>query len=363
MDIRPPARLGALALAAALAGCAGAKPRPAPAAPALPERRFEVGDRGAILLRLPAEWAASEVESEPGLPPTVRLQPPEGAFLVLLSPLWDPENPEAPARAESAQALTELARRKMGDTAAEKEIALEELSGDGVHGYWFEATDAELVAREPKPGEWRHVVQGAVAVGPLLLVFALLDQQAGPQRQLVLDAVRNARHEPARGAGAEGGSPAGTVLRDDPLHVEVPGRSWSVLVDLPGFATQPAHTSEHGVVALAADTATNAVASVMVRGAGPAGDARGCREDDLARIRAQFRGLEALRTWEADGAALAEWVIPEVDGKPLRQLNAHSWLFRDGACVHVHLSTMDHQPDDAERLRRILGTVRFAEAL
>jgi hypothetical protein len=366
MSPRTLARAGALALAAALAGCAGAKPPPAAApAAAPPERRFEVAGRGTLVLRLPAEWVASEIEGERGLPRTVRLEPPGGAFVVLLSPLFDRDDPGAPARAESAQVLTEIARRKVGETAVEKEIALEELSGDGVQGYWFQATDAELAGREPRAGEWRHVVQGAAAIGPILLVFAVLDQEAGPQRALVLDAVRGARHsgDADGGAGRTEGAPRGSVLGDDPLQVQAPGRSWSVLVDLPGFATQPPRSEGADVLALAADTASNAVASVMVRGAGPARDARACRDGDLSRIRARVRGVEALRTWEEADAALAEYLVPELDGKPVRQLNAHSWRFRDGACVHVHLSAMDHQPADAARLERILGTVRFAEAL
>jgi hypothetical protein len=357
------ARAAVLAALAA-AGCAHA-PAPA-AAPATAERRIEVPRQGAVVLSLPPAWKVTVEESKPGGPPTTRLAPPDGAaFLALLTPLWDAARPDAPASPDLAQRFAELGRRKMAETAAETEIALEELVGPAARGYWFEVTDRKLSGVEEVPeGEWRHVMQGAVAVGRVVLTFTLLDDADGPQRAALLDALRGARQEAAPAGGDGKPSARGAVLGDEPLSVAVPGRAWSVLVDLPGYATEePRPLDGGGVVALAADTRSNAVASVVLRPAKGASDARTCRDEDLGRVRAAIAGVAGLRTWEAGSVARARYVVPEIEGRPVRQLNAHAWRFRDATCVNVHLSLMEFAADDEAALERILETVRFSESM
>jgi hypothetical protein len=180
-----------------------------------------------------------------------------------------------------------------------------------------------------------------------------------------------ARAAAASSGEAEGEArPRAEVLRDAPLTVALPGRAWAVLVDLPGFAAEPPRPTDDGggVAALAADTASNAVASVVLTPAGPARDARGCRDRDLGRIRARVRGGKEVRTSEApDGAARARYVVagagPGARGGATATLHAHAWRFRDAVCVNVHLSTADPGAGDEARLARLLDTVRIAESL
>lgn len=182
----------ALAVAAVLGACATAR-APAPAAP---ERRaFAVPGDGALEIAIPPGWVALAERREPPAPPTIRLEPPGGGFVALLTPFWSPQAPDdAGARAETAQLLAELARREALAGALEREVALEELVGEGVHGFWFAVTDRALVDAEPGPDEYRHLLQGAAAVGRLLVAFALLDQGPGPHRAALLEVVRGARH-------------------------------------------------------------------------------------------------------------------------------------------------------------------------
>jgi hypothetical protein len=305
----------------------------------------------------------SQLEQDPDAPPTFQLEPGDGAFVLLLTPLWDPDDPQAPARPEQARVLAEFARREMAASALEAEIPLEDLVGEGVRGYWFQATDRSLAGQPSPPGEWRHVVQGAIAVGRLVVAFTLLDDADGPHRRLVLDALRAARHAPPPDEEADEGDEGARVLADEPLSVSLPGRSWSVLLDLPGFAAQPPRPGEdgRGVLALAADTQTNAVVSVLIVETPGVREARACREHDLARIRAAVE-IGELRIWEVGEVARARYVVPEVGGRAVKQLNLHAWRFRDGACVAVHLSLMDHGPEDEGFLERIVATLRVAES-
>ncbi len=60
------------------------------------------------------------------------------------------------------------------------------------------ATDREPPGREKGPDEWRHVLQGAAAAGPVFVVFTLLDDEPGPHRAEFLATIGGARHEEGR---------------------------------------------------------------------------------------------------------------------------------------------------------------------
>lgn len=378
----------ALALVAplVLGACAA---RRGGASPTAQRQRFEVPGHGALDVAVPAAWKASAAEGEDPMPLTVRLEPREakgggGGFIVLLTPFFGPgaeqaeerEAPGAPgadAQGDTAQLLAELARRKALATSVETEIALQELRGEaGVHGYWFAATDKALAGKVPAAGEWRHLTQGAAAVGDMILAFTLLDNEAGPQRQEVLEIVRSARHVPPPSPEAAK-PPAEGAMRftpdpdaeTEPLAVSPPGGAFAVLVDLPGFqmfAPRPAEGGE-GVIVLGQHPATGLVASVTLRDAEGERDARACRERKLERIRRGTPTLRELRLTESDGAARAAYVLEELRGRPIRQDHAHLFLWRDGVCVEVQVSKAAPEPEDAARIETILSSVRFGATL
>ena len=213
----PPALARCAVAAAALslvAACAGARPPPArgaaPLAPGWTSHAFAVRDHGWVLLALPPGWTAAAGETGEASAPSIRLGAPGARFLALLTPLWNPGEPASPeARADTAQLFAEIGRRKALAGSVERELPLEELVGPGVKGAWFSATDAELVGRAPGPDEFRHVLQGAAAVGPVILAFTLLDDGPGPWRAQLLDLVRGARHVGDGGDGGDGAGRAG----------------------------------------------------------------------------------------------------------------------------------------------------------
>jgi hypothetical protein len=361
--LAPAPRLAAAVAAALLAACAGARAR-TDAAP--PERRvFQVAGGGAVAVEVPAGWTASEVAGDPGAPVTVRLERPGAGFVALLTPFRNPGEPEdAAARGDAARLLADLARKSALRTSAERDLPLEELSGDGVRGFWFLATDRELVGKEPGPEEWPYLLQGVAAVGRLFVAFTLLDHGPGAQRQELLALVRGARDA---GAGPDEAAPhAGMELdpgaRTLPLRVALAGRAWAVLVDLPGFAMFRPRASGDGtgLIVLGQSPDAGIVASVILRAAGGAGDAAACRAADLQRIRAGAPGVGEVRLAEAGEAARAAYLVA---GESAPQAHAHAWLFRDGTCANVHVSRIGPGAEDAARLEAILGSVRFGEDL
>jgi hypothetical protein len=363
-----------VAVAAAAFACASG---PRSRAPKVAERTFDLPEQGTLVLTAPADWTFEESTPAEPVAMGIRVTPKDRTFVALLTPYWDPDAPQALADVETAQTAAELARRKAREGSVEEEIALEELVGEGVHGYWFTATDKALANRKPGKDEWRAVVQGAAAVGRLVLIFEMLDNGPGPHREQVLELIRRARHDPSRGGappprpgGAPRGTPESEAFEPDPsietvpLQVELPGRRWAALVDLPGFAATAPRASPDGrsVLVLAQHPRTGLVASVLLVD-GPGGDPVACRTRDLEGIRRAVPDLQDLRLAEAPGAARAEYLAPTLRGKPTSQWNAHEWRARDGVCVHLHLSKMGHDAADHAAVEQVRATLRFGEAL
>ncbi len=364
LDRRP-----AVALAAALAACAGVRAPGADRANPRPQERraFAVDGHGALEIALPGGWTADARADDPSAPTTIRLEQPGAAFVALLTPFWDPGEPGDREHEDTARLFAELARRNALGGSLEQEIPLEELVGEGVRGFWFGATDRDLAGKEPAPEEWRHVLQGAAAVGPLVVAFTLLDNAPGPQRAALLEVVRGARHVPQPGqAPPEAGVELDPDARSVPLRLEVRGRPWAVLVDLPGFRLFKPRRADGGVGVLVfgQHPESGMVASVILRAAAEASDAAGCRDVDLPRIREAVPALAELRLSTAGAAARALYAVPGGAGaEGVRQEHAHAWVHRDGVCANVHVSKLAPASGDAEAMERILESLRFAEDL
>jgi hypothetical protein len=366
MSVRCGGRGSAFAVAAAVlaasAGCARARPVKPPGPPGAERRAFAIPGHGSLELPIPKGWTVESDPEEPPRAPTIRLERPGGAFVALLTPFWDPGEPEGESsRGDAARLFAELARRNALRGAAEQEIPLERIDGEGVHGFWFAATDRSLLEKEPGPEEWRHVMQGAVAVGHVVLAFTLLDNAEGPHRATVLSVIRAARHvNDGGGSEMEADPQAQTV----PLRVEIRGKEWVVLVDLPGFRMFKPRRSDdgNGVLVLGQEPRSGFVASVILRPAGKAHDAAGCRDTDLPRIRDTAELLE-LRLATAGQAARASYAISAPGAPDVRQEHGHAWLEREGICANVHVSKMAPAEGDAAVMEQILGSARFGEDL
>jgi hypothetical protein len=391
--VRASARWAAVALGVGLAAAAPGCAHRQAAGAGERRQRFELPDGGALELGVPTGWKVTfgeAGESDSGGPaaPTVRLEGGQEEFLALVTPFQDsasgeeeeaapPREPGGPPGADTAQALVELARRKALQTSVEREIALQELRGDGVHGFWFAATDRALAGKTPEKGEWRHLMQGAAAVGELIVAFTMLDNGPGPQREAVLAMMRGARHLPegAAAAAPPGGGPEGKggklrferdpAAATEPLAVAAPGHRWAVLVDLPGFQMMKPRANEDGagLLVLGQEPESGLVASVSVRDAPGAVDGAACRERTLERLRAAAPDTKDLVRSDENGVARVRYRLDELRGKQVPQHHAHAFLARDGVCVDVHVSKVDPQPDDDARMSGILGTVRFGDTL
>ncbi|MBX3703953.1 MAG: hypothetical protein KF822_09285 [Steroidobacteraceae bacterium] len=132
-------------------------------------RRYELPDSDALEMTLPEGWV-DRVDEQPGNAEiTIELRPEQGAgFEVYVTPQ---SSGQAPGRIEDAETLRNAVRDaaqrlQAGSAAAAPEIR--RMQGtDGV-GFYFLATDPA------PPDEYRHLVQGALLAGGLVLKFEIL---------------------------------------------------------------------------------------------------------------------------------------------------------------------------------------------
>jgi hypothetical protein len=141
------------------------------AADASVERTYALSGHGALILHLPAGWD-DQVRQHPGnFPPTIVLTGFEGTpFVVMITPRWAGPGAEPDfGTPKSIHALVEKAAQAAEPESVGDRISIVTLGGGNGPGYYFSATD-----RDPKPGDFKYMTQGAVRVGELVCTFTIL---------------------------------------------------------------------------------------------------------------------------------------------------------------------------------------------
>ena len=142
----------------------------AQAADTFAEKRYPLAGRGELKLNVPANWVDSLDQPPKESPPTISFKTRQGKpFIVTLTPAWKtrPDEP-APTR-ENLRKRVQSTLDGILPFAVEKEIKLVEIKGPSGPGFYFSATDSA-----PKPGEYKFMIQGALAVNELSLLFTIL---------------------------------------------------------------------------------------------------------------------------------------------------------------------------------------------
>jgi hypothetical protein len=136
-------------------------------------RRFELPNRDTLELTLPAGWTDELQQPEGGGPPTIEIAVTrDGPPQVFVTPEWpDPVAREIRELPALRDAVRDLADR-IQPQAAESRIEVRLLGGTDGSGYYFAATE-----RDPGPGDFRFMSQGALQLAELTLWFTILTHE------------------------------------------------------------------------------------------------------------------------------------------------------------------------------------------
>jgi hypothetical protein len=157
-------------------------------APAAPEwQRYTVSDKAGMALEVPAGWEAIFPIPARGNLPTVTFATgsPSPASVQVSFLTGQDLGADPPA---ALRFVAERFGKPRLATAEETTPVLEELGGGGP-GYYYRLTD-----KAPKLGEYRHLLQGVAAVGPIVVTFTVLTHGPdAPDIAAALSMLRGAR--------------------------------------------------------------------------------------------------------------------------------------------------------------------------
>src|SRR3989442_11209563 len=181
-------------------------------------------------------------------------------------PTADPDH----GRPEAIRALVDEVGSRLLDQAVETEIILKEIKGPRAEGYVFMLTD-----RAPAEEEWKYMTVGAVGVEGLLLSFTILSNSPDSgERDQALRMIEQSRH--AAAASSEP-APAPAAAPSTLRKLTYPGKSWSLVLDLPGFEFEQRETNPGQVMVFGENHNSGQILSVYMERAADEGDARACR--------------------------------------------------------------------------------------
>ena len=154
-------------------------------------RRYSLPDHGSFQIQVLSSWKDELRQPLDRLPPTIVLNPASGnAFTMQMTPIWPSKKEMGPPTAEKIRELVQESAEKVKLQSIEQSINLIEFKGTSGTGYYFAATD-----RAPKPGEYKYMIQGVLAVGELMVTFTILtDDNRGEIAKETLSIVREATH-------------------------------------------------------------------------------------------------------------------------------------------------------------------------
>jgi hypothetical protein len=144
--------------------------------------------------------------------------------------------------------------------------------------------------------------------------------------------------------------------------VALPGKDWAVTLELPGFLLERLDTRPDGATAMmmARNDQTDMTVFAYIT--------KEPKSRSVDECKRHYWGLTASSPFRKDdvhevtkGEMIAvHFVIPELQGRDIHQKNVIGYLYRDGACVDVHVSKGAYdQPADDPRFSAILDSVRI----
>jgi len=149
------------------------------------KKAFALPDNSKLELAVPAGWKDEPKEK------SIALSPREGApFQVVVTPVARQKPGASTDTAIKMRVSVQQGADKVKPSAIEQYLPVEPLPGAPGPGYYFSATD-----REPKPGEFKHLTQGMLLVGDVVVAFSILTNDAQEKvRDQALAMLKSATH-------------------------------------------------------------------------------------------------------------------------------------------------------------------------
>lgn len=158
---------------------------------------------GELHLTTPADWQDEIKPGKNGWFPTIVFRPASGnAFQIMVTPVAPSVGDPTPMPSiDTIHASIKRGRDKAAPEAVEKNIAIQELRGANVNGYYFTATDK---APGNGPDDFRIMSHFEVVTGRvLLMVTAFYNDDSGKVLEHAIAMLKSAQFKPGNNDGAQ----------------------------------------------------------------------------------------------------------------------------------------------------------------
>jgi len=141
------------------------------------EKIYHLGKVGHLKLKIPVDWKEKFIKSSSETFPRIELTPSQlMAGKAILTVMWKLKGMTNFDSTEELKLFLADSGNKLLNRAEEKKIKLLEFKGNHALGYYYVLTD-----KKPAPGEYKILVQGAIRVGKLALLFSILSNECNGQ--------------------------------------------------------------------------------------------------------------------------------------------------------------------------------------
>jgi hypothetical protein len=153
------------------------------------ERRYPLGDYGSFRIDIPLSWRDELRQPSNRTSPVISLSPKSGnLFQIFITPICGAKREML--KDEAIKLLVQKSAERVKPQAVEKTLRLVGLQGSSSRGYYFFTTD-----KAPKPGEYKYMTQGVLAVGDLIVTFTILTSNNHEEvAKEALTLLKRARH-------------------------------------------------------------------------------------------------------------------------------------------------------------------------
>lgn len=161
--------------------------------------------------------------------------------------------------------------------------------------------------------------------------------------------------------------PGRVFTNDDtkrPLSLSLPDKSWAVEVLADGFTLESDQSEPGGRGRIMANNpATGVVISVQMEQVDHKPGLEECRQSQRDRVKDLSRNfhLQDVKYWDDGKMTFMEYLIPEYQGRPVRQRNLFACFFKEDVFIDVHLSKALFEPEDERMLSAVLGAVHVTD--
>ncbi len=291
-----------------------------------------------FLMEVPAEWQGSLDTTNPRAA-NLRLTGKDlqafAAQVTVIQVLGSNPTPDDAA----IRKLVEKTAQALQAQAVEEKLVLEPLNMPGRAGYSFSLTD-----RAPKPGEYKYMTQGAVAMGRTVISFTVLtNQDTERYKAAVLAMLAAAKFVPGPTEillAAPKGGPTLALPRGD----------WQM-------NQQKQRTDGTGAYYFFSSAATGVNFSVWLEPNKNCSSGETCLA--LALKNPAYNSMQAQKTVDDAGFKATSFYIDANDKLPVDQLNVLASAYVNGYWVDVHLSQVGRGRPDPAAVLAVLHSLQL----